>query len=463
MIETLGRVLRDAAHLLDRFPALSPHWPADRTSGHVDKLIGESALLLLAAARVPADGLRRDVARLTAALIPHVHSVRSRAMLMRSRRNRHAVLLPHLVLSKLGYRDPVLDALLRDGADAAEGEVQGFRLAEREWLRALDVGDAPDMRRLTGESIFSRPLSVLEMDRGDLYAVTHWAAYATDLGQIAAPGPMIDAVIGLLDDAIAWQIGAEDLDLLGELLMMARMMRLPQSPATDAAWALIRAAWDEIGFLPSPSYRAADVDRLEGDAREAHTAAHVYHTMYVLGLLCATELRFPAREIRIAAIDRSHALDVAMAAANAVERAAPYHHGDFVPIAANSDRPEEGPPPFWRKLLGDSTDHAAVVAAADLVLAVRGYDLAAVARALDRWIWDGRPASGLFLDAITFLTRQQVADGAIGAQFLIDENRGSPAAAVVTGALADILARSAAHIRAGLACQKAAPQRRCMH
>lgn len=463
MIETLGRVLRDAAHLLDRLPALSPHWPADRTSGHVDKLIGESALLLLAAARVPADVLWPHIASLTASLIPHVHSVRSRALLMRSRRNRHAILLPHLVLSKLGYCDPVLEGLLCDGAGAGEAEVQGFRLAEREWLRSLDEGTPPDMRRLTGDTIFSRRLNVLEMDRGDLYAVTHWVAYATDLGQVAAPRWMVDAVMAMIDDAIAWQIGAEDLDLLGELLMMARMLRLPQSPATDAAWALIRAAWDRIGFLPSPSYRAADVEPLEGDARAAHEAAHVYHTMYVLGLLCATEVRFPSRNIHRSHADWAYALVVAQDAERAAERAAPYCRGKPGPMADSADPSPQAAPPFWRGVLEADPHHADIVAAADLISAVRSYDLAALARSMDRWIADGLPASGLFIDAVTFLIRQQVADGAIGAQFLIDENRASPAAAIVTSALAELLARSAIHIRTELAASGAVPMRECVH
>lgn len=428
MIEALGRVLRDTADLLDRLPALAPHWPEDPASGHVDEAIEESALLLLAAARVPADGLRSDVTALTASLIPHVHSARSAAALMRSRRNRQAILLPHLVLSKLGYRDPVLDELLRDGAGAAEGEVQGLQLARREWLRGLDKGSAPDLRRLNGDSIFSQRLNLLEMDPGDLHAAAHWVAYATDLGQVSAPGEMVDAVVALLDDAIAWQIGAENLDLVAELLMMARMMRLPQSPGTNAAWALIQAA---------------------GDAS--------YRTMHVLGLLCATELRFPSRHTTPAVVDPGYALDVAMAAEVAVERSASYRQSEATPVVAGTDRPDEARSPFWRTLLESNPHHGGIAVAADLILAVRGYDLAAVARAMDRWMEKGLPASGLFLDAVAFLTRQQVADGAIGAQFLIDENRTNPAAATVTSSLAELLARAAVHICEQLAADAVLP------
>jgi hypothetical protein len=82
---------------------------------------------------------------------------------------------------------------------------------------------------------------------------------------------------------------------------------------------------------------------------------------------------------------------------------------------------------------------------------------------MDQWIADGLPASGLFIDAVSFLIRQQVADGAIGAQFLVDENRVSPAAAIVTSALAELLARSAIHIRTELAGSGAVPMRECVH
>lgn len=446
MIEALGRVLRDTAELLDRLPALSPHWPEDPASGHVDKAIGESALLLLAAARVPADGLRSDVAALTAALIRHVHSARSAALLMRSRRNRQTILLPHLVLSKLGHRDPVLDALLHDGP--ADGEVQGLELARREWLRGLDRGCAPDMRRLNGDSCFSQQLDVLEMDPDDLHAAAHWVAYATDLGQISAPGRMVDAVVAVLDDAIAWQIGAENPDLVAALLMMARMMRLPQSPGTNAAWAVIQAG-------ENTGSRTAGIDPPDGEVRAAYEAVHGYHISHALGLLCATELRFPSRHTRPTRVDREYALDVAMAAEVAVERATSWRRSGATPMSG--DRPAESRSPFWRKLLAGKPGHDGIPTAADLILAVRGYDLPAVAVAMDRWMEEGLPASGLFLGAVAFLTRQQVADGAIGMQFLIDENRASPAAAAMTSALAELLARAAVHICEQLAGDELLP------
>jgi hypothetical protein len=48
---------------------------------------------------------------------------------------------------------------------------------------------------------------------------------------------------------------------------------------------------DKAGFLPTPSTRIAELDALDGPQRKRLLLATVYHTAYVMGLLCAASLR----------------------------------------------------------------------------------------------------------------------------------------------------------------------------
>jgi hypothetical protein len=48
---------------------------------------------------------------------------------------------------------------------------------------------------------------------------------------------------------------------------------------------------DQAGFLPSPSTRLRRLSELSGDERTDYLLATGYHTVYVMGLLCAASLQ----------------------------------------------------------------------------------------------------------------------------------------------------------------------------
>jgi hypothetical protein len=401
---TLAAVLESAARLIRRQPDLAAHWPEERGPGATDKLLGEAAMLLLAAHRAMPG--HAAVAALAEAMEEPVRGRRAQALLMRSCRNAELLFLPHHALNHCGRGDAAMDARLGQ-LPPGLGEMLPFRAAERAWLASLLPGAAWAPPPLGQDHVLARMPPVFEAHRGDLYAVTHWALYATDLGRHPAPEALRQGTLAMLDEAIAWQLAAEDLDLLGELLLAARLLRLPQEgPAIRAGWALLRGTWDLLGFLPSPSFSAGVFGGLQGPAREAYVAAHTYHTVFVLGLLCAAELQ-----------------------AGAAEPPAP------PPVADGDD-------PFWLRLLGGCDWALPVILDARLIQAVRAYDLAGLARAMEQAMASGLPPSPVFGAALAFLDRQRLPGGEIGAQFLLPENRAHPAAAVIRPALLGLLERA---------------------
>lgn len=448
---TLEQVLRHATSLVERFPTLAGHWPQDRQGGHYDKLLGEAAMLLLGASRVPGAGLGKSVERLAGALELELASGRLEILLMRSRRNRGAALFPAVVMRLLGRPVVAIERLLAGSETIPENEAVPFRLAERAWVRFLaGDGTLPTDPFVRG-SIFDGDPNVLEMDRTDLYAITHWAAYSTDMGAARAPDAMRAFVGARLRGAIAWQLADEDFDLLGEVIMAARMLRLPTTDEVRLSWTVLRTAWDQFGFLPSPSFSPPDFESREGIEQEAYAAAHIYHTNFVLGLLCAAELNVPPAE----PVSFEHSLSfgqVAQEAKATGRRAGAYHDPspleNVVGIAPRSAKPA-----FWQKAIGDQAGAHELVLEARLIRGIRCYDLAELGRALEEWIRAEAAPTLTFVEAVRFLTRQQVPRGAIGAHFVDGRNLAAPQSVVITSALVRLLDEAAAFLEGASDCR----------
>jgi len=280
-----------------------------------EKVVGETALLLLAAAPLMSNGdIRKRVDLVARRLEPYARAerVRARICLEPSLSLEHA--LAHICLSRLGYLDPGLDALLAASleADGAGGcERLPHRQLEQEWMLrtwfpwANSTACAPRIdSRLPRRTALGRPTDLLSLRKDDAYAFTHALMYLTDLGGRRARPPRSGAILAAEADAVlASCLDEPDYDLGGEILLTWPYLQRRWSASANAGFAILASVEDRVGFLPSPGVSLKRANTLSGEERERYVLSRSYHTAFVMGLLCAAALsegrrpsaRIPAR------------------------------------------------------------------------------------------------------------------------------------------------------------------------
>ncbi|PWK92863.1 DUF6895 family protein [Fulvimonas soli] len=293
----LCRVLDIAAHAVER---LAPAGYADAeqpaNSLRPEKVVAETALLLLAAAAAaPAHpGVRAGIARAARRLLPHARGER----VLRGLCLEPALALDyahaHVCLERIGYPDPAFDALLDLSAQAAAGrERPPHRMLEQLWSADLHAGACSRRRgaALARLSQLNLPMDLLGGSREDAYAFTHALMYCARFGRppLRLPRPR-RAVLAEAEGALAHCLDAQDYDLAGELLLAWPLTGAAWSPAAAFAFRVLARVVDEAGFLPAPGTRLDRLELLQGDARKLYLLATSYHTIYVMGLLCAAAL-----------------------------------------------------------------------------------------------------------------------------------------------------------------------------
>ena len=263
-----------------------------------EKVVGETALLLLAAAPSTSDReVRERVEFIARLLLPYARAerVRARICLEPALALEHA--LAHICLSRLGYPDPGLDALLCASleADSAGGcERPPHRQLEQEWMlrtwnpssraRRVDAG-------LPRRTALGRPTDLLSLRKDDAYAFTHALMYLTDLGGRRVRPPRSQAILAAeADAALASCLDEPDYDLGGEVLLTWPYLRRRWSASATVGFAVLAAAEDRVGFLPSPAVSLARMNTLGTDERDRYVVTRSYHTAYVMGLLCAAAM-----------------------------------------------------------------------------------------------------------------------------------------------------------------------------
>jgi hypothetical protein len=296
----LGERLCGALDLAERaLCALSGDGPPSPLEAVADKVVAETAMLLLCASRV------RDADQRLG------HAVDRVASLLVGLARREAVLaaicldpgqardhsFAHCVLSALGLEDPGVDALLAASLDM--GAMVGperlpHRRLEQEWLARVWNGGTPVPAcdpGLPGLSMVGRPLDALASTRLDIYAFTHDLMYITDLGarRCELPRP-VRAIIADAEIGLAYSLEHDDFDLTAELLMTWPMLGVGWSPAAAVAFAVLAGVDDELGFLPGLAFDRASHDALPEGDRPRYCLYTSYHTGYVMGFLCATAL-----------------------------------------------------------------------------------------------------------------------------------------------------------------------------
>jgi hypothetical protein len=299
--ELAGRVARAldlaervTAMLLDRTPLVD----LSALEAPPDKVLAETALLVRAAAAIPAavaPALSGRTARLAAALRPHASSLRVGAGMAMHPALARDYGLAHRCLTAAGYPDAQMEALLvtaLTATTAAGRERLPHRALEQEWIDHLAGGRWPSTN--LAATALGRGIDVITGSRDDVYALTHAVIYATDLGATTidlprAPG----AIFREAESVLAGAIDDDDFDLAGEILMLWPMLGFCCSDAADFGVTLLCELEDDIGLVPSLAIDGRSFLARSGQERHEFALATTYHTAYVMGMLCASLLRRP--------------------------------------------------------------------------------------------------------------------------------------------------------------------------
>ncbi len=294
----LARVL-DVAETVVR--TLLAEEPADGEELQPEKVLSETALLLLFASRVDASHrqIHRRIRALAKLLVPHARSDRVLAGITLAPVLARECAAAHVCLSRLGYPDPKFDEVLArslSSSAAQRRERVPYRQLELEWLS--EVWDpARGNRRprpntaLAAATTAGIGLDPLSPTRDDAYAFTHSLLYLTDFGRRRRlPRPKTELVADA-EPALASSLDGDDFDVSAEILLAWPLLHARWSAAGAFGFRVLRRVEDEVGFLPSLSLSEERFRELEGPDRKRYVVAEAYHTVYVMGLLCAATLQ----------------------------------------------------------------------------------------------------------------------------------------------------------------------------
>jgi len=284
-----------------------------------DKLIAETAFLLLAAATSsPSPEMRALIDQLARELIPYARSGR----VLLSLTLRPALALDyahaHICLSRLGFVDPVFDEHLRriDCARvSASRERVPYRMLEQTWTRKTwqSAVPAPRTSGATGSlrTILSTSFDIFGATTEDAYAFTHSLIYLRNFNIDPLPLPRPRALIlAEAEAALACTLDEQDYDVSGELLLAWPLTGKSWSAASSFAFSVLTQVEDAAGFLPAAATRLSRIEQLQGPERKHYVLATAYHTAYVMGLLCALALqpgRLPPAKIPVVSCIRGSA------------------------------------------------------------------------------------------------------------------------------------------------------------
>jgi hypothetical protein len=264
-----------------------------------EKIVSETSILLVAAsssAAHPEIGSR--VKYLVERLIPHARCERMALGLCMEPAVAWDYALPHVCLTRLGYRDSAFDELLRKSLNSqarAGRERVPHRTLEQEWAAAAwsepKFRRRPVASRTARRSILNHPIDLVNGARDDIYAFTHALMYVTDFNLRPAPLPRRRSVIlAEAEAALARCLDEQDYDLSGEVLLSWPLTGTSWSAAAAFGFRVLTRVEDKARFLPTPSTRIDELRSLEGIRRTQYLVATAYHTAYVMGLLCAASL-----------------------------------------------------------------------------------------------------------------------------------------------------------------------------
>jgi len=264
-----------------------------------EKVISETALLLLAASgasRYPE--VKGRIYQVALQLAPYARSERMLLGVCLEPAVAVDYAQAHICLSRMGFPDEDFDRVLRQSlrSQAASGrERPPHRMLEQLWFDDLRLTPTVRSRsaanRLAKQSLLCLPMDLLKGSREDIYAFTHALLYINRFHHFPLRLPrrrsdILAEAAGLL----ARCLDNEDYDLSGELLLAWPLTHNSWSVSATFGFHVLARVEDAAGFLPAPTTRLGQIDKLEGNARLKYLLATAYHTVYVMGLLCSAAL-----------------------------------------------------------------------------------------------------------------------------------------------------------------------------
>jgi hypothetical protein len=264
-----------------------------------EKVISETGVFLLAASSVhDQPHVLQKVHAVARLLIPHARGKRMRAGICLEPALALDFAQAHACLRQIGYSDSKFDQLVIEAVQSqafAGHERVPHRALEQHWIaRKCGVDHSlsgPSASALVSMSAIGGSLDLLGARRDDVYAFTHALMFASEIRQRRTRlfRPRAD----LLADAeilLAGCVDDEDYDLAGEVLLAWPLTGRSWSTTATFAFRTIVYVEDEAGFLPSAGTRLDALARLNGAQRANYLLASAYHTIFVMGLLCAAAL-----------------------------------------------------------------------------------------------------------------------------------------------------------------------------
>jgi len=265
-----------------------------------EKVLCETSILLLHASSVAAHAqVRMRIGPLAELLIPFARSERMLLGLCLEPSVAWDYALPHVCLHRLGYPDPQFDQLLSRSVESqAHGgrERAPHRVLEQEWIargwQDPKRARSSAMPSTASLSILNHSMDLFGGTRDDIYAFTHALMYVTDFNFQPAPLPRPRAMILAEAEALLSRcLDEQDYDLAGEVLLSWPLTGETWSSGAAFAFRVLARVEDKAGFLPTAATRISELSALEDAERTKYFVATIYHTAYVMGLLCAASLR----------------------------------------------------------------------------------------------------------------------------------------------------------------------------
>ena len=305
VVDVLDLALRMVRSMADTTAAPVPATRDVSVAGRMrEKAVSDTAMLLLCVEPLSTldDRIRDRFETLAVLLLPHARHDDVLAGMCLDPATARDRSIGHIILSRLGFPDPRVDALL--SRSLAMGPNFGperlpHRLLEQAWLARLWSAVEPPTRRdadLVADSMLGRPIDALGATRHDICSFTRAVMYASDVGRQRIAGLRSPAAIAAdADAALALTLDSNDFDLTAEVLMTWPMLGLTWTPAATFAFSIVANLQDTLGFLPGAALGETRYRPFAGDDRARIALETSYHSTYVMGALCAAALA-PGRE-----------------------------------------------------------------------------------------------------------------------------------------------------------------------
>jgi len=300
LVRRLGLALDIAGQAVERFAGTGY---VDSRESHNDfspgKLIGETALLLLNASTAAGDpDIARRIHDVAERLLPHARSKRMLFGMCVDIGFAIDYAVPHICLTRLGYRDKVFDTVLGKSLNSQvrAGQCFAWDLLEKEWFATAWRGTRLKSRQkypVVRQLLLGRPMDLLSGSQRDMYEFTHALIYTTGFNLLRPqrlPRP-VPEILAEAEGALARCLDEEDYDVGGEILMSWPLTRQPWSTAAVFGFRVLASVQDQEGFLSCKKTKPEQLTELTGDKRAEYLLATGYHTAYVMGFLCASALR----------------------------------------------------------------------------------------------------------------------------------------------------------------------------